>query len=370
MSSNPSQKNSASRIVFLDYLRVFAFVSVLIGHKFAGQINSFINDPAAHATPKLLMQVLTPFFHGGGAGVVVFFLISGYIITHVLCSEGPAEFAIKRFFRIYPLYWLAVAGEVLLSGASISFSEFLCRLLLIGDFTGTPYGLAGVEWTLRVEVVFYAIMGLLKAMGLFGRHQKLRPFALGLITFIWAELPAFPMTKGLFAGYFTIYAPFLFLGSFVYLCEKREVSRGLLGILTALVLIQYFSLIELYQPRWRSAHFATIGVGVFFAGWWLRGRLSDSSVVRFLSELTFSVYLFHNWLWSYLKQVLEKVNISLVSLDLQIVCALLLVCLIATKTVERSGVSVGKVVVAWARERRARALYARNTVITTLQQPQ
>ena len=34
-------------------------------------------------------------------------------------------------------------------------SVLVPQLLLIGDFFGTPYSLGGVEWTLRVEVLFY-----------------------------------------------------------------------------------------------------------------------------------------------------------------------------------------------------------------------
>ncbi len=68
------------RIVFLDYLRIFAFVSVLIGHKFYPYLLEFIADENIHATPRMIVEFLMPLFYGGGAGVVVFFLVSGYII--------------------------------------------------------------------------------------------------------------------------------------------------------------------------------------------------------------------------------------------------------------------------------------------------
>ena len=40
-----------------------------------------------------------PLTVAGGAGVVVFFLVSGYIIAHVLQTEAARQFLLKRFFR-------------------------------------------------------------------------------------------------------------------------------------------------------------------------------------------------------------------------------------------------------------------------------
>jgi peptidoglycan/LPS O-acetylase OafA/YrhL len=65
---------SRSRIVFLDYLRIFAFVSVLAGHKFYGYFDAVAKDERAHATLRLLAKLASPLLYGGGAGVVVFFL--------------------------------------------------------------------------------------------------------------------------------------------------------------------------------------------------------------------------------------------------------------------------------------------------------
>ena len=140
------------RIVFLDYMRVFAFVSVLIGHKLTPQLQAFIADGSQHATLRLFAELLYPLCMGGAAGVVVFFLTSGYIITHVLQIESPLEFMLKRFFRIYPLYMVAVILEWVmwhhLNGASFPpLTTLIPQLLLIGDFFQTPHTLAGVEWT-------------------------------------------------------------------------------------------------------------------------------------------------------------------------------------------------------------------------------
>jgi surface polysaccharide O-acyltransferase-like enzyme len=91
---NLPYKNN-SRIAFLDYLRIFAFLSVLVGHLFFGDLQQLFSDPSIHATPRSLVGLLMPLCESGGAGVVVFFLISGYIITSVLQSENTVSFLVK-----------------------------------------------------------------------------------------------------------------------------------------------------------------------------------------------------------------------------------------------------------------------------------
>ena len=43
---------------------------------------------------------------GGHLGVILFFLISGYIITVVSLRETPLEFALKRLFRLGPILFV------------------------------------------------------------------------------------------------------------------------------------------------------------------------------------------------------------------------------------------------------------------------
>ena len=70
-----SGKPREARIAFLDYLRIFAFSSVLIGHKFLTYFQDIATNANVHASARLLASYLIPLFTGGGAGVVVFFLV-------------------------------------------------------------------------------------------------------------------------------------------------------------------------------------------------------------------------------------------------------------------------------------------------------
>lgn len=48
-----------TRIAFLDYLRIFAFISVLIGHKFYTNIVDALTNNNVHATAKKLGRVIS-----------------------------------------------------------------------------------------------------------------------------------------------------------------------------------------------------------------------------------------------------------------------------------------------------------------------
>lgn len=57
---------SDKRILFLDYLRVFAFLSVLIGHKLYIEVANIINlYPSPHITQQYLINFLLSAFYGG-----------------------------------------------------------------------------------------------------------------------------------------------------------------------------------------------------------------------------------------------------------------------------------------------------------------
>ena len=109
----------------------------------------------------------------GGTGVDIFFVISGFIIYHVMrrsidsmdaVGKGRAvhAFAMKRFIRIYPLYWIVFGTSCLvLAWAPPAVPlphEPLFQLLALID--NVPNFRVYVAWTLTFEVYFYAVVAL------------------------------------------------------------------------------------------------------------------------------------------------------------------------------------------------------------------
>lgn len=164
------QKKVMERIVFLDYMRIIAFMSVLVGHEFYHYIAEVISDADYNHSIRTITHWIAPIFQGGAAGVVIFFLTSGYIITHVLQKETTRDFIIRRLFRIFPLYIFAVLAQLFFMSAVLSAplpdaKTLIAQISLTGDFFDTPYTLAGVEWTLRIEILFYLLMAVFKSAG-------------------------------------------------------------------------------------------------------------------------------------------------------------------------------------------------------------
>ena len=109
----------------------------------------------------------------GPSGVDIFFVISGFIIYHVTrrsaaqavaFGRGRAfcEFAMKRFVRIYPLYWIvfgvATVMMIWLPPASSFVKKPQVELLLLVN--SLPNYRVQAAWTLTFEVYFYAAAAL------------------------------------------------------------------------------------------------------------------------------------------------------------------------------------------------------------------
>ena len=339
------------RIPFLDWLRIFAFVSVFIGHKFGTEITALAQDPNAHATLRLIAATSTPLWDGGGAGVVVFFLVSGYIISHVLQQENVAEFAIKRVFRIYPLYIFAVLlhhfGRWIIQGHGVSFPTLLGEMSLFGDFLHVSPSLGGVEWTLRIEILFYIFMAACKALGLLnGQWQRFFPPVLAACGFCLLNMTAFPTFYPPTRGYVTLYAPMLLIGALFHLRDRGQISSLLLfGASTALFLDHLVVLPRINDP-FMNSHFTLAGLLIFTALWLVRSRLSLPGWALWLSNLTYSVYLFHDWLFNFFLSASKALPIGGLGANVLAVGLLIASCVVASRVVERPAIRYGRRVAA------------------------
>lgn len=143
----------SSRLAFVDTLRLIAAGLVVFQHL-----------AERHQSPSIHMLVqLAP----GVMGVVLFFLISGYVIPFsVRNGIDLRAFFIRRVFRIYPLFLVALAIVAIggWTGILVQWSDvrdigvidWVANLLLVQDFVGSP-AILGVSWTLIIELIWYAV---------------------------------------------------------------------------------------------------------------------------------------------------------------------------------------------------------------------
>ncbi|CAH2911471.1 MAG: hypothetical protein CPSOU_1996 [uncultured Paraburkholderia sp.] len=97
-----SNVGSTSKLVFLEYLRAYAFLNVVGTHIFQQYLRMNISDDSSAFVVglKKLFNAIVPNFLGSATGVIVFFLVSGYIIFSVSERESTITFAIRRVFRL------------------------------------------------------------------------------------------------------------------------------------------------------------------------------------------------------------------------------------------------------------------------------
>jgi peptidoglycan/LPS O-acetylase OafA/YrhL len=342
--NNPSSDNP--RLIFLDYLRIFAFSSVLIGHKYWDQLLAFVANEAVPAAPRTIANFLLPLVEGGSAGVTVFFLVSGYIITYILQNETTTEFIIKRIFRIYPLYCVAVLLQnlptLILAPENLSWLTLLQQLSLMGDFFATPYALNGAEWTLRLEIIFYIVMASFHAMGLTTHYKKTLPYIFIAIALLCWTVDPIPTASPAFTGYFTMYFLFFLLGAMFYLYQVRQIRATFLLLFSVFIFYAHYSMMASYWGKWLHDQSAIPAFFIFAIAWMFRKHMTADPWVLFLSNMTYAVYLFHNWLIDYIKFFLVGLNIPALYADVHALILMLLVCFLMTKYVEASGIRLGR----------------------------
>jgi peptidoglycan/LPS O-acetylase OafA/YrhL len=153
----PSRYAGGRRIVFLDCVRGVAASIVVLEHFFGlhGQ-----HATGAGAAPGTLSRWSVEYLSLGRIGVVAFFLVSGYVIPLSLERQSQRTFWIRRFFRLYPVYWLAVAAYIAVSwnaltdAGSLSAQRVALNVLMVQGAIGVV-SLLPPGWTLGIELVFY-----------------------------------------------------------------------------------------------------------------------------------------------------------------------------------------------------------------------
>lgn len=105
----------------------------------------------------------------GNLGVQLFFIISGFVIAQSLKGKTLKEFAINRFLRLFPLFWILCTLTYFLTliipnTATVNFTEYLRSMTMFGDLFNGIVGYTRLidpsYWTLTVELIFYICIGI------------------------------------------------------------------------------------------------------------------------------------------------------------------------------------------------------------------
>lgn len=219
------------RLQWLDALRGVAVLAVVAEH-----LTYLVFTEVRHT-------VIVPWFDIGKYGVMVFFLVSGYIIPASLERHGSVRrFWTSRFLRLYPLLIVAVACLLVLSAAGATpgvvtrlnrdpVTMVVAHATLLQDVLGV-WNVLGVLWTLTYEMLFYLLVTALFIGGLHRRSAGIT-LGLGLGALLLAPiLPAVVLSHDALSTRWVVgIVAVLLAGGLVCASSRRDGPRRLGGLL-------------------------------------------------------------------------------------------------------------------------------------------
>ena len=300
----------------LDDIRGFAAIYVIIYH--ISQTNNFI--------PENLKNL---FFSFGQEAVILFFLLSGFVIYTSVYRKPDISFSyyfIRRFRRIYFPFiiaillscFLAILNEKFLQ--EFSWYELMGNLLMLQDFSAKPgvivkpflsnYPL----WSLSYEWWFYMLFFVLFKTAFF--HNNYRIYCIFSISFIsYFIYIIYPNPMALYLAYFIIWWCGLEAAE-IYLRTKRFTLRAVKPILICLFLMSIISLIPVifsgkirlgYYPFLNFRHFSIAFMAILFGLIWYQYKLRyfDTILGIFfkVAPISYGLYIFHY-------PILNQLNLS------------------------------------------------------------
>lgn len=173
------------------YIRLLASTMVVAGHSL-GLSKEYTKEAMSHLT------ILGFPIHG--LGVLIFFSLSGYLITASMCnSKSIIDFFSSRILRIFPALIACVMITALILGPTIStlsLAEYFSTpgtwsyILTNGSLSTTVFFLPGIEksvngslWTIPIEGRLYIIIGVL---GLLSIVKSRVAFIAAIATILYA----------------------------------------------------------------------------------------------------------------------------------------------------------------------------------------
>lgn len=154
----PAQHVRGERIVALQVLRAVAAIGVVMCH-----FEIFLSRANGGSTGLLNLQ-------SGGAGVDLFFVISGFVIVYA--SEplfgkagGAVTFITYRLVRIVPLYWLVTTLYLIIGFARPELGKIYPLGYVVASYVFFPLArpngdmvpIVSQGWSLNFEILFYFI---------------------------------------------------------------------------------------------------------------------------------------------------------------------------------------------------------------------
>ena len=284
-------------ILSIQFLRALAALMVLALH-----VSHVVNVYGGY---------VFPYPYTGAAGVDIFFVISGFVITYITRTGpvSPLDFLARRLIRVAPVYWfyttITLVIVILIPGSS-ALNEFgawhavLSYLFVLSKNNDGEVGtLLGMGWTVCYEMYFYMLFAAMLAT-----PRRFAIFGISCIIILGAFLEHLVVAPA-FALVAVSALPLEFLAG--CLLAKLYIRGWFLPAVPALaamalgcVLIYWagaLSLVASERDPWRVIFFGL--PGVFLVAGFLsldaRGLIKFPRFTIAIGDASYSLYLSHQF---------------------------------------------------------------------------
>ncbi|WP_193336536.1 acyltransferase family protein [Devosia beringensis] len=295
------------RFLTIQYLRGLAAMLVL----------------ASHALLYPLVGEHLGYGRLGWLGVILFFVISGFIMVVVTGEErfSARDFLRRRFIRVVPLYWiatllaaaLAFAAPQLFKTTVYDGTQLLLSLLFIPFYnpaSGGLHPLYKLGWTLNYEMFFYVCFALLGFLRVGPRVLWLTLAFTGL-----AGLGLLLQPQAAIPQFYTSFMPLAFCaGAWLGLATLRgTLGRLSRQVTAAIAVLGLAALVEgfVWDRHLVEDGGAFVGLLVFAAALVLLAvrlepRLKRLALFEQIGDASYSIYLSHIYVVAILSGIAFK----------------------------------------------------------------
>lgn len=260
----------------------------------------------------LFVQVIEHPLHlldgGGRLGVVLFFLISGFIISHTARGQSRREFLVRRLMRLLPPLAAATAlmavvttislwlgyGPIIGNTAQSVYDYVVSAVLLNYPIERKPLALA-VAWSLYAEIIFYGIVAVLIPLI---QRSPVRSTVVMMAICVALVLPIQVSELLSFHAHFTVYLPLFVIGRIFYLERTGALTPQqtwvMIGANVALLLVAYGNKWPDETQGLLGLPVADVVIGILmFYGAMNLTLHRLPRPVAFCADISYSLYLVH-----------------------------------------------------------------------------
>ena len=332
-ASEAAVQSAPHRLGGLDGLRALAAIAVIFHHVGVDSGATF-------------RQPMTHFLARADIGVSIFFVLSGFLLYRPFVSRllsgkaapNTGEFWLKRFVRLYPAYWVALAFMLMAHGIAVKgFTGLLFCISLTHNYHPRR-AISGITqtWSLTTEIAFYAVLPFFHRATVRSKRERSvnqrAVVALVGLCILYAVSVFFRGIVGVFHphieqvsyAWFPARADTFALGMALAVGEAwgaynpvvarltLSVSRRVWGWYGGALVLFWFMATQLdlatglnsagpKREAIRQLLYGLIAFAVVLPMAWkgglpsLVGRLLDSRIARYLGVVSYGIYLWHQW---------------------------------------------------------------------------